>query len=1588
MPNYYLKNHDQLINKIINSNKDYSKNKLLNSFIEHFYSHVSLEKILPKDFIHLNNIAEQTLEFCKIRELNRPKIRYYSKNQNILPTFKTNVIEIINDDMPFLVDSISEEIARQGLKIHKIIHPIIPILRDDKGQITEIGDKQREKNIPYESLIHIQLKFNPNEALISKLLQRLEDILKCVRLSTHDWSPMLQEASNSINDMKDDGHNQEEIELLKWIQNGNFTFIGYAAFNQTKSEQKLECEIKSNLGILKNDTDDTLEIVLNSILNLNNRTIGRSMEIGKINKISPIHRNTNIDYVLIPYFKNNKLIKVNLFIGLFTSRLLYQSTSLIPVIRQKVNEVITRSKFKPVSYNGKELITIIEALPKTELFQLSEDELFELTINIFSLLIQPNIKLFVRQDNTKAFINCMVFIPKENFSNEISEKIQEILSIEFQGIASISQALLGDQQLAYFYVVITFSELDINKVNIQKIEKNLLKEIRSWKDNFYTNLLEKFGEDLGDKYYKNYKNSFPVSYRHTFSENTAIQDLVFIEEALSSNEVLFDICEMENNNFQLKIYSPQEKIMLSAIMSILENLILNVVDEHTYLITTDKGKTDIWLHCFQLVPSHLQCSFLEIKENIQDTLRLVWNKKVQNDQFNKLVISACLNWRQVVLIRALSKYIHQIGFLYNQEYITEVLLKYPYMVKLLVDLFYTSFNPNFDGKRDNKIKELQNEIDIKIKEVTNIAEDKVIRQFIYTIKATLRTNYFQKDIDGNHKDYISFKLNSENIPNLPLPKPFAEIFVYSPTMEGIHLRFGKVARGGLRWSDRIEDFRTEVLGLVKAQRVKNSVIVPVGSKGGFIFKNSQELSREEYLKEGVNCYKTFLKGLLDVTDNIVKGDIVKPQSVICYDEDDPYLVVAADKGTATFSDTANQISKEYNFWLSDAFASGGSAGYDHKKMGITARGAWVCVRRHFSEMGINIDKEEFTAVGIGDMSGDVFGNGMLLSNNLKLLGAFNHIHIFVDPNPDSKVSYQERKRLFGIARSTWLDYDKSKLSAGGAVFERKAKSIKLTKEIMARFKINKEEISPDELIKVLLTAEVNLLWNGGIGTYVKSEAETHLQVGDKTNDNLRVNGKDLNCLIVGEGGNLGFTQLGRIEYALKGGVINTDAIDNSAGVDCSDHEVNIKIALSAATKSGKLDGDKRNKLLSDMTDEVAKLVLKDNFLQSQTISIIASQGPESAEMQSRLAQTLENKGILNRKVEFLPSEEEFIKRITVKQGLTRPEIAVLLAYSKLAVYDDLLDSNLPNEAYCQKFLIDYFPKTMQKEFKAEILEHPLKKEIITTVITNELVNRLGNCFFHATLEDTGLKGCDIARAYIVVKDILELDNLWHEIEQLDNKTNSTIQISLHNQVIKLIQKSILWLLSNLPQPLDVDAVILRFKEGINKLTEKIDDFIIGQNKSEYQEKIQNLKELGLSEDLAVKITHLSPLLSAWGIVFVATENKVSLSDVASIYFTIGTKFDYDWLISTMENLQIDSYWHRLSIQAIRDDLYDQQRKLTDNVIKHCSTSNNPIEEWCKLNNKLATRVLTFMQDLKTQKNIDYSMLVVAEKRLSTLIEFC
>jgi glutamate dehydrogenase len=1562
------------------------------------FENYSIEELYYSAFISFNFIQNKKPNQSKVK-LSNP----HKETGNFDSQF--TFIDIINDDMPFLVDSIVAYLDGCGIKIKNIIHPIFFITRDANGNLEKITN---DKSLKAESVIQIHLEKLASEGEFSVLENDILKILQNAALIVADWKPMLallERSGDQINNAKkyiaDDNWASEIKDFISWLHEGNVIFLGAKEFDivENKGTYSLVEVKNSSYGVFRSTNDDYRPEVLNSSIQEVADSVDNPyvIEILKSRYRSRIHRATTAERVRIQKFSaNGEVIGEFRFIGLFTSSAYFQNPNSIPLIRNKITEVIKQSGFVKGSHNYKDLISVLESYPRDELFQISVEDLLKNAMGIVAICGRSQVRFFARRDKFDRFVSCLIFTPRDRASSDLREKIKNYLAQTYQGEVVDFFVQITESNLTRLHVIIKTNR-NIPKVDELEIEKRIAEMARAWTDDLRDAVSAKFEGEQSIAFYKKYKDAFSVSYCNRFNPQRAALDIAKVEESLEQNLTIFNLyksSELSGNEVvELKIYSPGKEISLSQIMPVLESFGFNVIQEHTYTVSineNDKDKTlkKVWIQYFHLNLSKIGHSFSEkIKLNFEKTISKIWKHEMQVGMLNRLVITSELNWKQIFLLRGYTKYLYQTGFRYSSSYISDVLVKYSEISKLLVELFEIKFDPAI-ANRDAKLKALAVKTSSSLAEIKDIVDDVVIRKFFGLVNATLRTNYYQSSADGKFKGYVSFKFDSSNVCGLPLPVPYAEIFVYSTKVEAIHLRGGKVARGGLRWSDRQEDFRTEVLGLMKAQMTKNAVIVPVGSKGGFVVKRDMTgLNRDEVLKEGIECYKTFLRGVLDITDNVILGKIQHPQNVVMYDGEDPYLVVAADKGTATFSDIANSISAEYNFWLGDAFASGGSVGYDHKKMGITAKGAWISVMRHFREMGVDTQSQDFTCAGIGDLAGDVFGNGMLLSKHIKLVAAFNHMHIFLDPNPDVAKSFVERERMFNLPRSSWTDYDASLISQGGGVFERSAKSIKISAEVKAILDIEEDELTPVDLMKAILRAPVDLLWNGGIGTYVKAIDESNQDVGDRANDALRINGLELRCKVVVEGGNLGFTQKGRIEYALNGGAINTDAMDNSAGVDCSDHEVNIKIALTTAMRDNKINLEERNKVLEAMTDNVSSLVLMDNHLQTQAISIALNQGVMALGDQSQFLSSLEKTGLLNRKIEFLPSKKEIEKRQIDKKGLTRPEICVMLAYAKMDIYNQLLTSNLLDDPYFNYELFSYFPTLMQEKFADEIRNHQLKKEIIATQITNYVVNKSGITFVNQLCENSGFALADVIRSLIIVVDSLRLNDAWQEIENLDGKVEAKVQLEMFVAANKLLERSVMWLLRNQVKG-DIQSNVERFGKISNDLFKILPEVLSVSAKEAFVNKIEEYCSNNIPQNLSEKIASIEPIASTFDIAEITAESDFDLKTIATIYFAVSTRFSLRILREKIAELDCDSYWQKLSTKTVIEDLYLYQMRIAKKVVEYsCDNSCeiDAVENWIKTLGFLVERFDNVIEEIKSNPNLDLSIFIVALNRLKPLV---
>jgi glutamate dehydrogenase len=1582
--------------------------KTVSQFIDSYYDNVP-----PSDFADtspdkLFGAALAHWQLAAKRQASKALVRVYNPNlEEDGWDCDHTVVDIINDDMPFLVDSITSELNRLELTMHLVMHPVITVLRSKNGKMDGLVPVSNlSPRAVSESYMHLQITKQSGKQLV-EIRKGIEKVIKDVRSAVEDWVEMRATMSSITEELesKPKGVSAEDAaearEFLRWAHDDHFTFLGHRDYDFIGNGKNASVTVnrQSGLGILRTakylrSTFGKKQPPGTSAIELASISQGDFLMVTKTNTVSSVHRSVHMDSIGIKrYDVKGKVIGQRIFIGLFTSGAYNRSPQDIPLLRLKLKKVFQRSGFASDSHDGKALLNILETYPRDELFQTSDDHLYETAVGVLHLQERQRVALFVRCDDFERFVSCLVYVPRDRFTTALRKKIQGVLEEAFGGAQRAYYTQLGDQALARLHIIVQTTPGDIPDYNLEEIKVALVEVTRSWGDRLLQKLTETHGEEKGLHLYQRYRQAFMPAYEDKFNETQAVNDIENIEQTLVTDELsmsMYRPVEAKGDQVCFKVYHPGQLIPLSDVLPMLEDMGLKVLNEFPYTICPDvDGGRLVMIHDFGLeTRDGSKVNLMAVRKKFQEAFSRIWSGEVESDGFNALVLIGGLGWREVMVLRACCKYLRQAGIAFSQEYMEQTLANNPHMARQIVDLFKARFDPKSKGKS----KVLHKRLETELEKVQSADEDRILRRYINLVMSMLRTNFYQTS-DSAPKPYLSFKLDSQKIDELPLPRPFREIFVYSPRVEGVHLRFGTVARGGLRWSDRREDFRTEVLGLVKAQQVKNTVIVPVGSKGGFALKSAPDMSdRKAFQAEGIECYKLFISGMLDLTDNLKGNKVIPPKNTVRKDGDDPYLVVAADKGTATFSDIANSVSIKYGFWLGDAFASGGSDGYDHKKMGITARGGWESVKRHFREMGINTQKENFDVIGVGDMSGDVFGNGMLLSPHICLIGAFNHMHIFVDPKPDATKSIVERKRLFNLPRSSWTDYNSSMISKGGGIFDRSAKSIDLSPEIQKRFDITKDSVTPNELIGALLTAKTDLLWFGGIGTYLKETGESHLDVGDRANDAIRINANQLNTKVVGEGANLGVTQRARIEAALSGVRLYADSIDNSAGVDCSDHEVNIKILIDQVMAKGDLTQKQRNSLLAQMTTEVGLQVLVDNYSQTQAINMILYQGMGIFDNQVRLMRSLEKGGRLNREVEFLPDDETLVDRGASRTGLTGPEIAVLMSYAKIWVNEELLASDLPDDIALQDDLITYFPTPLRKPYKKEIIKHRLNREIVATQVTNSVVNRAGGTFINQLMESTGMPASDVVRAYIITRRCLGMRAIWAEIDALDNKVPTAVQTQMRLDTNHLTEWVSLWFLRHGRRPLDIASHVDEFADGFQALYACLGKCLPKHYLQDIVNRAEPYVAAGVSKDLAARVSGLVNMFSGCDIIRLASTRKISVADASRLYFAIGTRFHLGSLRAASDRLEAQSHWQKLAVAALIEEIYGHQLALASQVIdaggkrKKAFNTDQAISAWIEKNQISVERTDQLIVELSATEINDLAMIAVASRQLRTLAE--
>ena len=1534
------------------------------TFAAVLFARTAPEDLLVYDAKELAQLARDAWAFLAVRKPGEPKVRFTSPASDGDRLKSISVIEVVNDDMPFLVDSLMGELTERGIGVRLVAHPIFSVARDGDGNLTAPPAEARADSkggSHNESFIHIHVERIDDAQKREDVARALEGVLADVRLCVRDWKAMVARVNDVIAELKASpppvpvGDIAEAIQFLEWLNANNFTLLGVQEY-AVAANLDLQPVRDSGLGLLRQHDLPILRrggqvvTVTPEIQAFFNEP--KTLIVTKANVKSRVHRRVHMDYIGVKRFNADGVISGEFrIVGLFTSGAYTRPPRTIPYLRRKIDAIVRRAGFDPDGHSGKALVNVLETYPRDELFQIDEDTLYRNALAIMQIEERPRLRVLVRRDRFDRFVSVLVYAPRERYDTRVRQEIGEYLAGVFNGRVSAFYPYFPDGPLVRVHFIIGRDSGETPNPDRETLEDAISAIVRTWSDSLSEALNDAF---LGRSraMFERYRDAFSDGYREVYSPIEAVADIRVIEGLSADRPLAVDFYHKvwdEQDGVGLEVWSHGRPIPLSERVPVLENMGFRVVDERTYQVDP-VGGSGVWFHDMTLECIAGTASDLEARQQGLEALFIVVMRGFgENDGYNALTLAAGLMWRDIALLRSISRFMRQIRVPYSQDYMWVTLRKHAALAAKVVELFHTRFDPRAsDAMEQRKEREAAclAEIEAALQKVESLDEDRIVRHFVNAVQAAVRTNYYQIDNDGQPKPQIAIKFESRKIDGLPSPKPLYEIFVYSPRVEGVHLRFGKVARGGIRWSDRPQDFRTEILGLVKAQQVKNAVIVPVGSKGGFVPKHLPlGGSREAVQAEGTAAYKLFISTLLDITDNLDLNGVVPPDNVVRHDGDDPYLVVAADKGTATFSDIANAISEEHNFWLGDAFASGGSAGYDHKKMGITARGAWESVKRHFREMDVDITTAPFTVVGVGDMSGDVFGNGLLRESTTRLLAAFDHRDIFIDPDPDPARSFAERARLFVLPRSSWQDYDKALISAGGGVFPRSSKEIVLSPQAQETIDLRKDKATPQEVMTAILKTPADLLFFGGIGTYVRASTETDEAAGDRANDAIRITGGQLRCKVIGEGANLGMTQRGRIEAAHAGVRLNTDAIDNSAGVNTSDVEVNIKIALSLPVRDGRLDLPARNELLGKMTDEVAALVLRNNYLQTLALSLARRRGLEDMGFQQRLIQTLEQRGELDRAVEFLPDDMAIADRMKRSQPFTRPELAVLLAYAKLSLYAELLESPVPDDPYLGRELLRYFPKELSQAFPDSLEQHRLRREIIATQLANSMINRGGPSLVVRIADQTGATSAAIASAFAAVRNSFDMPALNDEINALDNKVPGKVQLELYEAVQNLLLDRLVWFLRNVNLSEGLANVVDHYREGIEAVAVALDGLpqevmAAGQARAK-----EELSVAGVPDALARRIAALPVLAAAPDVVLIADRTKQPIPAIVATYFAAVAHFWLDGVTADAQKIVVSDYFDRLALDRSLDTIGDAERRLTAAMVQTGLSGTAAVEAW-------------------------------------------
>ena len=1495
-------------------------------------------------------------------------------------------IVVITQEAPFIVDSIRLVLNQAGVNLIRLFYGDFAVTRNAKGDIVQLAAEGERHN---EFVLYFEVEAIASATARRDLGHTLERTLAEVYQVVADFSAIQQQVKSAIAALEDQpaADVAESQVFLEWLLAQHFTFLACDEF-----------KVESGALIARDNTSQGLfalaqHPVHSSVSHLaalqpNQPTI----VFGKSSWRSNIHRPAYADYIMVCLHNSaGEWVGGYRFVGLYTSNVYHDSPRTLPIVRLKIQSVLQQSGFAEQSHDYKELMQILMTFPRDELIQSSEQQLLATSLAVLAIQERKQIRLFMRLDVTGQFLTALVYLPREIFNTEIRQQIGEHIGSYLPLLDSDFSIHLTESQLTRIRFIYQLEHMPHELPDLPRLEQEIVALARRWEDAWMDACAEQLGGVFGAQLAQGYRQAFSVAYRAAYSPRVAVKDALRIERLLENPNLalalnLYRPVDQDAPALKLKIFHQNHELKLSDMVPVLENFGLKVITAIPYPIAR-QDQQQVFLYDFELEYSeHPELDPTQIRDDFHTAFIRIWYGDADNDAFNQLILKAHLNWLDIMMLRAYAKYMKQVHVGISQEYIAQTLLRYPDLTRVLCAFFAHRFAP---GQTSQQASTAAQQLEQGLAEVENLNEDRLLRTYFQLMQATTRTNFYQLAQDPANAVALSFKLAPRTLNFVPDPKPAVEVFVYSARMEGVHLRGGKVARGGLRWSDRYEDYRTEVLGLVKAQQVKNAIIVPVGAKGGFVAKRTVTLTdREAIQQEAITCYRMFIQGLLDITDNLIDGELVPPPDVLRHDEDDPYLVVAADKGTATFSDIANELSHNAGFWLGDAFASGGSNGYDHKKMGITARGAWVSVQRHFQAMGIDVQKESIRVIGIGDMAGDVFGNGLLQSQQVKLVAAFNHQHIFIDPDPDPELSFKERQRLFELPRSSWEDYDRSILSQGGDVLSRQAKSITLNPQMQTLLNTSESHMTPNEVIQSLLRAEVDLLWNGGIGTYIKAQSEQHADVGDKANDALRVNGIELGARVLGEGGNLGATQLGRIEYALKGGRCFTDFIDNSGGVDCSDHEVNIKICLDDLVKAGELTDKHRNQKLQAMTQEVAQLVLHNNAQQTLAIELAHHEARWRLEEYRRLLTDFEQSGRLDRRLEFLPEDDQISQRKALGQGLTRPELSVLIAYVKGDLKEALIQADAGADPYLAQALVQAFPEALVKAYREPLFAHRLRREIVATQLANDLFNHMSIVFIHRLKESTGASELDIVKAYVAARDVLDFPLLWNAVRNSPKPLDPQLQIDLWLRLARSVRRATRSLIKVHRQELTVTECVEFYQQPMRELVALVPEVVSQRVASAQNELVAVLEKSGLDASLLPRLALSDRLHEGLSIVRTAQRLQKPLKVTARVHILMGERLALGRFAELVSAMPVGSHWQALAREALRDDLDSHQQRLTESVLLHFSElpADDAVAAWLEHFDPMVQRWLKILHEIMATSEPEMSMYSIAGRELIDLVE--